>query len=348
MTHYQHHHADVSPLSVAPPYSVSSLVAKMEGTSFQARNLARATSVWDEMLQNDTTIFFGLAGAMIPAGMRSLMVYLVQNRLIDCLVSTGANLFHDLHETLGHPHWVGQADCDNLALARDGVSRIYDVLIPDDELHATEDFIAEFSCNLPNDRAYTTHEFLYRLGKAVAGKTKNEGMITAAARAGVPIMCPALGDSVYGTAFAAARVKHNSPFLMDVAQDVVDMIKMVSFSMPNTGVVFIGGGTPKNFTQQAGLCTYLFDKDFKGHQFAIQITSDNPQWGGLSGCTFGEAQSWRKVAADAKSVTVYSDATIALPLMVTALAERANGQFAKRKKRASLRDLLVTPTPKPA
>lgn len=348
MAHFEHHHADVSPLSISPPYSVSTLVAKMGGTSFQGRNLARAASVWEEMLRAETTIFFGLAGAMIPAGMRSLMVYLIRNRLIDCLISTGANLFHDLHETLGRPHWAGEADCDDLALARAGVSRIYDVLIPDDDLHATEDFIAEFSCSLPNDRAYTTHEFLYRLGKEVGSKTKEEGMITAAARAGVPILSPALADSVYGTAFAAARVKHNSPFLLDVAQDVVDMIKMVSFSMPNTGVVFIGGGTPKNFTQQAGLCSYLFDKDFKGHQFAIQITSDNPQWGGLSGCTFDEARSWRKVAAEAKSVTVYSDATIALPVIVTALAERANGQFANRKKRASLRDLLVAPTPKAA
>jgi deoxyhypusine synthase len=95
-------------------------------------------------------------------------------------------------------------------------------------------------------------------------------MITSAAKAGVPIFCPALGDSVYGTAFAAAKVKHNSKFLLDVAQDVVDMVKLVAFSAPKTGVIFIGGGTPKNFTQQAGLCTYLFDKEFAyvGNEFS--------------------------------------------------------------------------------
>jgi len=344
MSHHKHHHAEIKPFSVSPSCSVSALIGKMAGTSFQARNLAQGASIWEEMLQKDVTIVFGLAGAMIPAGMRSLMVYLIQNRLIDCLVSTGANLFHDLHETLGHPHWKGCADMDDLALASSEVSRIYDVLIPDEELHATEDFIADFSRSLPANRAYTTHEFLNRLGKEIATTAKEEGMLTSAAKAGVPIFCPALGDSVYGTAFAAAKVKHNSKFLLDVAQDVVDMVKLVAFSAPKTGVIFIGGGTPKNFTQQAGLCTYLYEKEFVGHQYAIQITADNPQWGGLSGCTFDEARSWRKVAADAQSVTIYSDATIALPLLVSNLAEKSSDIFARRKKRASLFDLLAAPS----
>ncbi|MFQ6020182.1 MAG: deoxyhypusine synthase family protein, partial [Dehalococcoidia bacterium] len=99
-----------------------------------------------------------------------------------------------------------------------------------------------------------------------------------------------------------------------------------------TGVVYVGGGTPKNFIQQAGVASYLFGRERPGHSYGIQITMDAPQWGGLSGCTFEEAQSWRKVAPGARFVTVNVEATVALPLIVNALAE----SLAKRKRRRKL------------
>lgn len=331
-------HTSVKPYTVSPPWTVSTLVARMAGTSFQARNLARGAEIWREMLKGETTIFFGLAGAMIPAGMRSLMVYLIQNRLIDCLVSTGANLFHDLHETLGRPHFKGEAHADDGELAQARINRIYDVLLPDKELDETEEFIADFACSLPQGKPYPSHEFFYLLGKEVSTKAKEEGMITAAAKAGVPIFCPALGDSVYGTALAAARVKRQNRLQIDITQDVVDMIRLVS-TAPSTGVVLVGGGNPKNFIQQAGLCSYLFNREFPGHPYAIQITTDSPQWGGLSGCTFEEARSWRKVSQDAQDVTIYSDATIALPILVSVLAEGA-GKVIGQRKPPALRELL--------
>jgi deoxyhypusine synthase len=100
----------------------------------------------------------------------------------------------------------------------------------------------------------------------------------------------------------------------------VELIQ-IACAAKSTGVIFIGGGTPKNFIQQVELCGDLFDRDLKGHQYAIQVTTDAPQWGGLSGCTFDEARSWKKITPDASTVTVNSDATIALPIMVSALAE---------------------------
>ncbi|MFQ5827258.1 MAG: deoxyhypusine synthase family protein, partial [Dehalococcoidia bacterium] len=119
--------------------------------------------------------------------------------------------------------------------------------------------------------------------------------------------------------------------LLDIAQDVVEMIELTT-APPATGVIFVGGGTPKNYIHQAVLCGDLFGRELRGHNYAIQITMDSPQWGGLSGCTFEECRSWGKEAPDAQTVTIYSDATIALPILVSALAESCAAAIAQRKK----------------
>ena len=325
-------HADkpTTPFPITQGCSVSEMIQRMAGTSFQARNLAQGADIWSRMLQGERTIFLGLAGAMVPAGMRRVMTYLIENRLIDCLVSTGANLVHDLHETLGRPHLQGDSQADDRELADSDIYRIYDTFLEEKEFDKTEEFIIDFSTTLDKDRAYTTREFFYLLGKSLSKKRKDEGIITAAAKAGVPIYCPAIVDSVYGTALADARVKGKSSVLFDIVKDLVELIRIACESS-STGIIFIGGGTPKNFIQQIELCGDLFGKELKGHEYAIQITTDAPQWGGLSGCTFDEARSWGKIRADASAVTIYSDATIALPIIVSALAEGSAKLIQKRK-----------------
>jgi len=293
------------------------------------------------MLKDEVTIFLGLAGAMIPAGMRQVMVYLIENRLIDCLVSTGANLFHDLHETLGRFHWKGSTSGDDLELASSRIYRIYDVLASEEDFDDSEEFAISFTNALEQDRAYTTREFFFLLGKELSTQGKGNGILTAAAKTNLPIYCPALGDSVFGTALAAARVKDGNQLHLDIVKDVVEMIQIAS-ARPS-GVIFIGGGTPKNFIQQAELCGHIFDKELEGHKYAIQITTDSPHWGGLSGCTFDEARSWRKVSPNAKTVTINCDATIALPIVVSALSE-ASADAVKNRKRPTFlleKDLTI-------
>lgn len=338
----EHLHTPVNPFYISQGCSVSELVQRMGGTSFQARNLARGVEIWSQMLKGEVTIFFGLAGAMIPAGMRHVMVYLIENRLIDCLVSTGANLYHDLHESLGRFHWQGSTSADDRELGRSKIYRIYDVLTPEEEFDRTEEFATNFSNRLEQDRAYTTREYFFLLGQELLSQGKEEGILTAAAKASLPIYCPAPGDSVFGTALAAARVKGENHLLFDVIKDVVEMVQIAT-SAKATGVVIIGGGTPKNFIQQVELCGYIFGQELNGHQYAIQITTDSPQWGGLSGCTFEEARSWRKVTANATTVTINSDATIALPIMVSALSERSARAIKNRKKPSFLlgRELAI-------
>ena len=337
----KHSQRRVIPFHISEGCTVSELVNRMRGTSFQARNLARGVEIWSQMLEGEVTIFLGLAGAMVPAGMRLVMAYLIENRLIDCLVSTGANLFHDLHESLGRFHWQGSATADDRKLASSRVYRIHDVLASEEEFDKTESFVIDFSSSLEQERAYTTREYFFLLGRELLAQGKEEGILTAAARANLPIFCPAPTDSVFGTALALGRVKGGSHLLFDLVGDLMEIVQIACWAK-SSGVILIGGGMPKNFIQQIELCGDIFGKELKGHEYAIQITTDSPQWGGLSGCTFDEARSWRKVTQNAATVTINSDATIALPLMVSALSDRS-AAIKERKKPSFLlgRELII-------
>lgn len=320
----------VEPFEVRPQLSAGELVQSLGDTSFQARNVGTAATIWERMLADEVTIFLGLAGAMVPAGLRKVLVYLIENRLIDCLVSTGANLYHDVYETLGSPHWKSDPQSDDVLLGRVRANRFYDVVAPEDDFFGGQQYVTEFSRTLESDHPYTTREFLRLLGLSLQVSGKEEGILTTAARAGVPIFCPAIGDSAIGIAITEARAQSAHRLIFDVIGDVLEISHLAARSH-GTGVIYVGGGTPKNFIQQAEVTTYVFNRELDGHKYGIQVTMDNPQWGGLSGCTFEEAQSWRKIAPDANTVTVNVEASVALPLVVSALAEKQD-LIAKRKR----------------
>jgi len=320
------HPGEVTPFPITGSASASEIARRLAATAFQGRNLGEAAAIWEAMLRDEATVFMGLAGAMVPGGMRPLIVYLIENRLIDVLVSTGANLYHDVYETLGHPHFqspVGGDAGDDVHLANLRIYRFYDTLAPEHEFSIGERFVTEFSLTLDEDRPYSTREYFHLLGKALTPLAKQEGILTAAARHGVPIYCPAFGDSVHGLAVAEGRVRTGKRVMFDIIGDVLETAH-IALTANKTGVVYVGGGTPKNFIQQAGVAAYLFQRERPGHSYGIQVTTDEPQWGGLSGCTFEEAQSWRKIAPDASFVTANVDATIGMPIIVSALAEKAD------------------------
>jgi deoxyhypusine synthase len=313
-------HEPVVPFEVDESLSARALLEKMANTSFQGRNLGRAFQVWQQMVVNQATVFLGLAGAMVPAGMRKVMVYLLQKGLIHCLVSTGANLFHDCHESLGRRHFKGSPAADDVKLREQAIDRIYDTFASDLEFQTTDRFISAFAATLPSHKSYSTREFFQLLGQHLIKEAQEEGILTAAARANVPIYCPALGDSSIGIAIAVGNEKGRIPVQFDIIADVEETANLVA-SASSTGVIYVGGGTPKNFIQQTEVTASLRGQKVLGHQYAIQITADAPHWGGLSGCTFSEAQSWGKISTRAQKVSVHCDATIALPLLVSAMAE---------------------------
>jgi len=305
----------VKPFSPDGEKDLDTLLNEMENISFQGRNLGICFRVWKEMLKDRVFIFLGLAGAMVPAGMRKVVSFLITHRLIDCIVSTGANLFHDCHESLGRKHYKASPFLEDVKLRKMEMDRIYDTLASEEEFQLTDQFIQNFAGTLDVTRSYTTREFLYLLGEFLSKKAKEEGILTSAYKNKVPIYCPAIGDSSIGIALVAGKVNVNFDLLRDV-EETAYLVKEAG----KTAVIYIGGGTPKNFIQQTQVTLNVSGIKSEGHYYAIQIITDPPHWGGLSGATLEESQSWGKISPQAKKVTLYCDATLALPLLTEALA----------------------------
>ena len=312
-----------------PDAAADDLLARMERISFQGRNLATARRIWEKMLGDDCTIFLGMAGALSAGGLRMVVAYLIANRYVDCFVSTGANLYHDLHETRGRHHYQGSPHEDDAALQAEHIDRVYDTYAREDEFCENDEWIAAFVPTLER-RAYASREFLYRLGEYLWKETQQEGILTAAYRANVPIFCPAIADSSIGMGLSQARHRDAEAGYVDVIGDIVESANIV-IRHPRTASVVLGGGTPKNFINQASVQAEFFDDRVGGHRYALQIVTDVPHFGGASGSSLEEARSWGKLATDSEQVTVHADATIAVPLLVSALAASARDTLASRK-----------------
>ena len=319
----------VEPFVVEPGLGADALLARMERISFQGRSLATARRIWEKMLGGDCTIFLGMAGALSAGGMRMVVAHLIEHRYIDCLVSTGANLYHDLHETRGRHHYVGSTRENDAALQDERIDRVYDTYASEEEFCDNDEWIAEFVLTLER-RPYTSREFLYRLGEHLWNETRSDGILTAAYRAAVPIFCPAIADSSIGMGISQARHRDVTAAVIDVIGDIIESANVV-IRRPRTASIVLGGGTPKNFINQASVQAEFYDDRVGGHRYALQIVTDVPHFGGASGSTLEEAQSWGKLATDAEQVTVHADATIALPLLVSALATSAGDVLAARR-----------------
>jgi deoxyhypusine synthase len=327
------------PIKVYPKKKISQLTNEMLTTGFQGRKLAEAIEIWAKMLKRkDIVVWMGLAGAMIPAGMRKIISYFIQRRMIDVLVSTGANLYHDCCEALGVKHYIGTHLIDDTRLRKHKVDRIYDVFGDERKFYETDRIITnEFCLLLKDNYPYSSREVLYLLGKFLSEKAKEkDSILVSAFRNNVPIFCPALNDSSIGFSIMFANRRRNEKIIKIDGKEVVlkkrriivDQMKDVDESSritekaKQTGVVIIGGGVPKNFIQQTAIVSSYQTRHDKAHKFAIQICTDVPEWGGLSGATLEEAQSWGKYSPNAKKVNCYVDATVALPIISHALSER--------------------------
>jgi len=321
----------VEPVPVNPDDGLRGVLLSMADGSFQGRMLGEALKVWESMIDDGCYVYMGLAGAMVPAGMRAVIDWLIATEKIHCLVSTGANLFHELHESIGYRHYKGHPDMDDLLLKELMIDRIYDTLAPDEEFCESDRFIRDFTIKLAQKTDnVTTRRFFDELG-AYLKENGKKGFIVTAHEKGVPIFCPAIADSSYGIGMVAFGKKANVTF--DIMGDIEEIIEPI-YKGKETGVIYLGGGTPKNFIQQAeivaqellrhneGIPIEEAEERLPGHGHAIQITTDMPQWGGLSGCTLEEGQSWGKEAPDAKIVNLHCDVTIALPILANALAEK--------------------------
>jgi deoxyhypusine synthase len=318
----------IEPFAVESDLSADEILSRMERISFQGRNLATARRIWQKMLEDDVTIFLGMAGALSAGGLRMIVAHLIQHRYVDCLVSTGANLYHDLHETRGQHHYIGSVHADDAALAEERIDRVYDTYASEEEFIGNDSWISDFASTLEH-RPYTTRELLYQLGGHLWKTTEREGILTAAYRANVPIFCPAIADSSIGMGLSQARQKHPNAGHIDIIGDIVESANLV-IRRPRTASVVLGGGTPKNFINQASVQAEFYCDQVTGHRYALQIVTDVPHFGGASGSSLEEAESWGKLATDSARVSVQADATVALPLLASALATTAGPVLARR------------------
>jgi len=302
--------------------NVSQLLKAMGKTGFQGKTLAKAFDILQKMLvERDNTIFLGYAGSLSTTGQWKIIKWLIENRCIDVLVSTGANISEDVFEGLGYFYFQGMHTVNDGDLLRNKIDRYYDVFA--DELHyrKMEEFIYEFMSTLNPQKIYSSAEFLNLFGK-YQNKNEVDSITATAFRAGVPIFSPGMADSGYGIAAYLLRKEKRLNITLDQFKDFEQLGEIGSRSK-NTSVVYIGGGVPKDTIQLVSIMKDLGrgGKEIYPHKYAVQITTDSPQWGGLSGCTFEEAISWGKIDYDSDHVVCYCDATIALPIISHALFE---------------------------
>ncbi|MFA4934290.1 MAG: deoxyhypusine synthase [Candidatus Methanoperedens sp.] len=285
--------------------TVNELVEAFSGCAFGAGRLFEAVDIYREMINDsECTKFFGLAGAMVPAGMRQIISDMIRDREIDILVTTGANLVHDIIESMGLHHYKGTDTADDVQLKHDAVNRIYDVFLPEHHFTDFEEKLQSIFKEIPEKLSIT--ELLSHIG---AKLDDENSILKSAYDMGVPVYCPAIQDSIIG--LQAWLYKQTKPLNVDVFADMRGLIDRC-YEAKRAGVLIVGGGVPKNFILQSMLVTP------RSFDYAIQLTMDRPETGGLSGATLDEARSWGKIGERARSVTVYSDATITLPIIVAA------------------------------
>jgi deoxyhypusine synthase len=303
--------------------------------SYNAGRLRDACRILaDKMLEPDVTVGLTLAGALTPTGLGgAALVPLVQAGFVDWIVSTGANLYHDIHRSLGFELYGISPPVDDVALRREGIIRIYDIVFDADVLLKTDDFIAEVLRSPEFQKRMSTAELHWRLGRYVREREKRLGtryrsLLGAASEAGVPVYTSSPGDSSLGMGMAGLRLQ-GYEVGFDPELDVNETAAIVyeaKRSGGRSGLVILGGGSPKNFALQTEpQIQEVYKLAEKGHDYFVQITDARPDTGGLSGATSQEAVTWGKVDPEQLPDTVvcYTDSTIALPIMTAyALSKR--------------------------
>jgi len=329
----------------------SPAVRQLIDEGFQAFNAGRLSEACEiyagKMLDagNDVTIGLTIAGAMTPAGLGGCVIELMERGLVDFVISTGANLYHDLHYALNFTLRRGSPFVDDRELYEDGVIRIYDVLFPATVLLETDAYIRDFIERSGLNEPVSTADFHYRLGRDLLERQPGcdeHSVVASAARFGVPLYTSSPGDSSIGMNIAYHELMNGSRFMIDPNKDVNEVCAIVLAGKQN-GCVILGGGSPKNFYLQAQPTLWeVYGIPKGGNDYFIQITTDSVVWGGLSGATPSEAISWGKVNPGVlpDTVVAYCDSTIAFPLFCEYAVGSANGRRARREL-VHKRDQLV-------
>src|SRR5215470_8339453 len=317
-------HIDITANNVVP------LVDSMKAMAFSARDLNRASEICVRMLEDrDCGVILCLAGSLISAGLKNVFVEMVRNRMVDAIVSTGANIVdQDFFEALGFKHYIAPEEYKSGTL--DGelrelmIDRIYDTFIDEEELRACDETVQKIADSL-EPRPYSSREFIRAMGSWLEENRKVnllhsaiDSIVYQAYKNDVPIFCPAFSDCSAGFGLVAhqhARLQKGDERIVTI-DSVKDFYELTQLKMhnPTTGIFMIGGGVPKNFTQDIVVAAEVLGYEAPMHKYAVQVTVADVRDGALSSSTLKEASSWGKVDTTYEQM-VFSEATLAVPLI---------------------------------
>jgi deoxyhypusine synthase len=316
-------------------HDTRALIDAFQEMSFSARELGRACEIYERMLQDqDCTIILTVAGSTSAAGCMQVYVDLVRHNMVDAIVATGATVVDmDFFEALGFAHYRGTQYVDDAMLREHYIDRIYDTFIDEDELQHCDRTIKEIADGLA-PRPYSSREFIHEMGRWLVehpGRAaKRNSLVQTAYEHGVPVFCPAFSDSSAGFGLVAHQVERPDAHLtIDSVRDFRELTEL-KIAAGDSGLLMIGGGSPKNFAQDTVVCAEILGKTVPMHKYSVQITVADVRDGACSSSSLKEASSWGKVDAAAEQM-VFAEATLALPLL--AAYGYHNGSWKHRPKR---------------
>ena len=318
-------HIDITSFDARP------IIESMGKMSFTSRDLARATEIYNMMLNDkDCAIFLTLAGSTSAGGCMDAYAAMLENNMIDGIVATGASIVDmDFFEGLGFKHYQAAGQVDDRELRDLYIDRIYDTYIDEEDLQACDATILEIANSL-EPRAYSSREFIKEMGKYLVkhGKKKNS-LVKLAYEKNVPIFCPAFTDSSAG--FGLVKHQVDNPKKHMVLDSIADFRELTDLKIHagTSGLLMIGGGVPKNFVQDTVVCAEILGKHAEMHKYAVQITVADVRDGACSSSTLKEACSWGKVDV-AYEQMVFAEAGSVLPLLASAAYH--DGAHKKRRK----------------
>ncbi len=295
----------------------SALVSAMADMSVQARNLGTAARALKGMYTDRTrqTILLGLAGPLIAAGLREVILKLIKGGYVDVLVSTGAILYQDIYQALGYQHYKGSSAAHDVTLCDLRINRIYDTYVDDEAFWIVDTWCAKAADEMKPGN-YSSRAYLDFLG---ARLDDSHSIVRECHRLGIPMFCPALNDSSIGIGLTEHRHRciqeGTKGICIDSISDNYELTQIVAQS-PATSAFYVAGGVPKNYINDSVIMSYIF-KENRGHSYAVQITTAIVEDGGLSGSTLGEAQSWGKIDRKARFAKAWVEPSVSLPLLAT-------------------------------
>ncbi|MDR1006291.1 MAG: deoxyhypusine synthase [Bacteroidales bacterium] len=324
-------HIDIKTIDSTP------WIKAMRDMSFSSRDTANAADIYDRMINDkDCSVIMTLAGSTSAAGCMQVYVDMVKSNMVDCIVSTGASIIDmDFFEALGFKHYKGTPFIDDKLLRSNYIDRIYDTYIDEEELQHCDATIKQIADSL-EPRPYSSREFIWEIGKwlAAGNAKKSNSLIQACYEHNVPIFCPAFSDCSAGFGLVMHQVERPEKHLsIDSVKDFLELTN-IKIKAGTTGLFMVGGGVPKNFTQDTVVCAEVLGHEVEMHKYAIQITVADPRDGACSSSTLKEACSWGKVDTTYEQM-VYAEATTVVPQIASYIyhkkdwQQRAKREFAK-------------------